>query len=669
MKLQNKKDYRNAVEILNKAAYAYYTLDNPIMTDSDYDKLYFQVVDYEKENGFDIDSPTQRVGDQILDGFEKAKHIEKMYSLNDVFNENGFLEWTAGIKKDYPNAIFYQEPKYDGLSLNLLYKKGILISAITRGNGEVGEDVTANAKYILGIPMNIEYKGILEIRGEVVIFKKDFEKINQWRIDQGKNAFSNERNAASGSLRSFESESVKNSRLRFTPYGLGFSDIEFEKQSESYKWILSQGFVNWNPKIDLISNSLTPEDLIYSYERIINNRGDYPMLLDGMVVKVDQKDIQEDLGFTSKFPKWAIAFKFPAQEKHTKLVDVIAQVGKTGAITPVGIVSPVEFEGVTVNRVTLHNYQEIERMNLHTGDIVSIIRSGDVIPKILGVDFTKRNENNIHVIEEPSICPICESTTEYRQTANGEETAVLYCSNYNCPAVLKGRLEYAAGKKALDIPGFGEAVVNELINKGFVNSLSDIFELTKEELLTLEGFAKRKAEITIEAIKNVQNKPLEAHRLLNAIDIPTIGESASKKLVNEFKHKVFTGELSYEELIQVQDIGDTSANAYVDFFSKENNKIEVDKLLDLINLKFPEEIIIPEGSTIINKKFVITGTLSKSRGHFKDLIEKNGGKVTGSVSKNTDYLLAGEEAGSKLEKAEKLGVEILNENQFLELLN
>jgi len=669
MKLQNKKDYRNAVEILNKAAYAYYTLDNPIMTDSDYDKLYFQVVDYEKENGFDIDSPTQRVGDQILDGFEKAKHIEKMYSLNDVFNENGFLEWTAGIKKDYPNAIFYQEPKYDGLSLNLLYKKGILISAITRGNGEVGEDVTANAKYILGIPMNIEYKGILEIRGEVVIFKKDFEKINQWRIDQGKNAFSNERNAASGSLRSFESESVKNSRLRFTPYGLGFSDIEFEKQSESYKWILSQGFVNWNPKIDLISNSLTPEDLIYSYERIINNRGDYPMLLDGMVVKVDQKDIQEDLGFTSKFPKWAIAFKFPAQEKHTKLVDVIAQVGKTGAITPVGIVSPVEFEGVTVNRVTLHNYQEIERMNLHTGDIVSIIRSGDVIPKILGVDFTKRNENNIHVIEEPSICPICESTTEYRQTANGEETAVLYCSNYNCPAVLKGRLEYAAGKKALDIPGFGEAVVNELINKGFVNSLSDIFELTKEELLTLEGFAKRKAEITIEAIKNVQNKPLEAHRLLNAIDIPTIGESASKKLVNEFKHKVFTGELSYEELVQVQDIGDTSANAYVDFFSKENNKIEVDKLLDLINLKFPEEIIIPEGSTIINKKFVITGTLSKSRGHFKDLIEKNGGKVTGSVSKNTDYLLAGEEAGSKLEKAEKLGVEILNENQFLELLN
>jgi len=667
--IETKEQYREAVKILNKAAYAYYTLDNPFMTDADYDKLYFQVVDYEKNNGADKDSPTQRVGDQTLDGFEKASHIEKMYSLNDVFNEEEFLDWAYGIKKEYPEAKFYQEPKYDGLSLNLLYENGVLTSAITRGNGEVGENVTENAKYILGIPQNIDHNGKVEIRGEVVIFKEDFDKINEWRIAKGKEPFSNERNAASGSLRSYESEAVKNSKLRFTPYGLGYADINFSSQLESYQWILSQGFVNWNPDFDsMIHISLTPDDLIHSYNEIILNRDNFPMLLDGMVVKVDQKEIQQELGFTSKFPRWAIAFKFPAQEKHTIIEDIVNQVGKTGAITPVAIVKPVEIDGVTINRATLHNYQEIARKDIRIGDTVSIIRSGDVIPKILGVDFTQRTES-VKTVFDPEECPICGSHTEYRSTADGEETAVLYCSNPECPAILKGRLEYAVGKKALDIPGFGEAVVSELIDKNLVSKISDIFDLTVADLLTLDGFAKRKAEKLFNEIQKLKGeKTLEAYRLLNAIDIPTIGESASKKLVNVFHDRVFSGDLSYEDLISVEDIGETSAKAYIEFFKKQKNKEEVSKLLSLISLSYPEKIEVSEDNAIAGKTFVITGTLSQPRKYFQEIIEKNLGKVSGSVSKKTDYLLAGEEAGSKLDKAKKLGVKVLTEEEFLKLL-
>lgn len=664
------ENYNEAVNQLNKWAYTYYTLNNPEASDAMYDELYFKVKSFEESDAcknINPNSPTQRVGDRVIEGFEKNRHIEKMYSLDDVFSPEEFLNWASGIKKEFPKAVFYQEPKYDGLSLNLLYENGSLVSATTRGNGEEGENVTENAPHVMGIPLSIPYNGKVEIRGEVIIFKEDFPEINESRLSEGKEPFSNERNAAAGSLRSFESKAVKNSKLRFTPYGIGYHDnsLHFDSQRESYEWILSQGFVNWNPKFNLNISSDNPEDIIEDYLEIINNRTDYPMLLDGMVIKVDQKSIQEELGFTSKFPKWGIAFKFPPDEQITYLDNVEFQVGKTGAITPVGVVQECIFDGVRVNKVTLHNFQEIERMDIRINDKISIIRSGDVIPKIVGVHALDRNGSEI-IIEEPATCPVCGSATCHKSKHNSlEDTALLYCMNTYCPAVLKGRIEYAVGKKALNLYSFGESAVADLIDTGKITKLSDIFNLTIEDLMELEGFKEKKSQKVIDSIEACRENT-EAYRVLNALDIPNIGESASKKLVNVFKERIFDtmNTPSFEELIQVEDIGEVAANSYVDFMSEF--AIEVDTLLSEINPVYPENINT-EGA-FKGKTFVITGTLSQSRGYFKDIIENNGGKVSGSVSKKTDYVLAGENAGSKLEKAEKLSIKILDEESFLRLI-
>ena len=657
-----KNEYKEAISTLNKWAYAYYTLSEEIASDAMYDELYFKVKKYEETNEIDPLSPTQRVGDQVLSGFEKKTHKVKMYSLDDVFNPEEFSSWALNIKKEYSTAMFYAEPKYDGLSLNITYENGTIVSAVTRGDGLIGEDVTKNVPYILGIPLHIEYTGTIEIRGEVVIFKSDFEEINQSRVSRGKDKFSNERNAASGSLRSFESEAVKASKLRFTPYGLGETNITFATQSESYQWILSQGFVNWGTNNTIISTS-NINDIINEYNLIHQRRGEFPMLLDGVVVKVDQKTIQQELGFATKYPKWGIAFKFPADEKITTLIEVINQVGKTGAITPVGIVEPVDFDGVTVSRVTLHNFDEIRRMDIRINDKVNIIRSGDVIPKIVGVRVMERTGDEVE-ISEPAFCPDCGANTEKREKFNSlEETAVLYCSNPNCYGILKGRLAYAVGKKALDIDDFGESIVNELIDRKKVSKLSDIFKLTKSDLLELDGFKEKKASKLISAIASKTN--VEAYRLLNAIDIKNIGERASQKLITAFRDRIFSGSITFDDLIAVEDIGSVAATSFVDYFSDTENINEINALLSYVTVTYPEE---NSSECLLGKTFVITGTLTQPRKYFEDLIQDNGGKLSGSVSKKTSYVLAGSEAGSKLEKAESLGVNILDEDAFFMLI-
>jgi len=662
------QNYEQNVKTLNEWAYNYYTLDNPIVSDSMYDELYFKVKAFEESTGIvNPNSPTQRVGDKILSGFEKAQHMEKMYSLDDVFDKNEFSKWALKIKEEFPNAVFYQEPKYDGLSLNLVYDNGNLIKGITRGNGFEGENVTENIPYIKGIPLHIEYKSLVEIRGEVVIFKKDFENVNKLRIKKGKEPFKNERGAAAGSLRSFESSAVKDSNLNFIPYGLGHTDIDFVSQRQSFEWILEQGFVNPNPDLDLYHSSMDINDIIDDYEVIIQNRDLFPMLLDGMVVKVDQKSIQHELGFTSKFPKWGIAFKFPADEKETYLEDVIIQVGKTGIITPVAIVKEVDFDGIKVNRATLHNFSEVSRMDIKIGDKIKIIRSGDVIPKIVGVFHNERSGNEIE-IKQPELCPVCSSPTVKKQNSNSDTDSVaLYCSNNECPAILKGRFEYAVGKKALDLSAFGESTVNELVDQGVLKNISDIYELSREDLFNLEGFKDKKVQNVLNSIQNSINNT-EAYRVLNALDIPQIGESASKKLVNAFKERIFDTEnpLTFEELISVEDIGKASAYEFITFF--KNNKDEINKLVRYVNPIYPEEKS-SESNILEGKTFVITGTLSQSRKYFADIIENNGGKVSSSVSKKTSYLLAGESAGSKLTKAESLGIDILNEEDFNSLID
>lgn len=655
----NFEQYKKAVNTLNKWAYHYYTLDEPIATDEEYDSTYFKVVDFEKENPSKIDknSPTQRVGDQLLEGFEKSSHIEKMYSLDDIFSEEELIDWFSKL----PEGIeVYEEPKYDGLSLNILYEGGSFVKATTRGDGEIGENVSANIPYIKGIPLTIPYTGKIEIRGEVIIMKDDFPTINEERIAAGDKIFSNERNAAAGSLRSFESVKVKMARLHFTPYGIGYSDRIFIKQTEIYQFILEQGFTNWGTNQIEVLNSA--EEIITRYNNMIENRDKYPMLLDGMVIKVNNINEQENLGFTSKYPKWAIAFKFPAIEKVTTLKDVILQVGKTGVITPVAIVEPVNFDGVIVERATLHNFNEIAEKDIRIGDSIVIIRSGDVIPKIVKVFHDRRNGSEIK-IKEPRECPACGSKVIKDKLFKTEKEAIaIKCSNPSCPEVLKQTLQYAIGKKALDIKNLGESTINELVEKGLVTKLADIWSLTKENFLSLEGFKDRKATKAVEAIQGAVG--VDLYRFINALEIELIGERASKKLAEAIGEKLFS-DLTVEEISSVEDIGDAMAFNFVEFMN--NKKEEIKELRDILKPNIPKEKEVVE-SALTGKTVVITGTLSQSRGYYAGLVEERGGKVGSSVSKKTDYVLAGEKAGSKLEKAEKLGVTVLNEEEFIALL-
>jgi len=652
----NHTEYLTAVKTLNNWAYHYYTMDNPIATDEEYDTLYFQVVAFEKANPTLIDpnSPTLRVGDRLLEGFEKASHLEKMYSLDDIFSEEELFDWFSKLPK---NVELYEEPKYDGLSLNILYDKGSLVQAITRGDGEIGENVTQNVYFIKGIPLTIPYQGKIEIRGEVIIMKADFDDINAARIAAGDKPFTNERNAAAGSLRQFDSSKVKMAKLHFTPYGIGYSDKRFEKQTEIYQFILDQGFTNWGTnEIEVLT---TAEQILEKYNSMIENRDSYPMLLDGMVIKVNDIHMQEDLGFTSKYPKWAIAFKFPAVEKVTTLEDVVLQVGKTGIITPVAVLKPVEIGGVIVERATLHNFEEIKKKDIRIGDQVVVIRSGDVIPKIINV-FKDRRNGNEKIISEPTFCPACGSPVEKATLFESDkEATAIKCSNEFCSEVIKQRISYAVGKKALNIMALGESTINELVETGHIETLADLFKLSFEDLLSLEGFKQRKAEKIYDNIQKA--KGIELYRFINALDIELIGERASKKLSEALGEKLLSFELTVDDISSVEDIGKAMATNFVSFMNE--NREQVEELVELIQPTIPQKKEIIE-SNITGKTFVITGTLSESRGHFAAIIEDRGGKVSNSVSKKTDFLLAGEKAGSKLEKAEKLGVTVLTEDQF-----
>jgi len=674
--INNNKDYRSAVATLNGWAYEYYTNDNSIVIDAVYDELYFTVKNYEDSNPSEImkTSPTQRVGDVVLTGFTKAQHLTKMYSLDDVFfdensNHSEFREWAQKIKNEFPNVIFYAEPKYDGLSLNMKYENGVLVQAITRGDGEEGEDVTKNVSYIKGIPLNIEYKGKVEIRGEVTIFKADFDLVNQYRLESGKDEFTNERGAAAGSLRSFNSKAVKAANLRFSPYAIGNNDLNIDSQSAQYDWIISQGFTSWGTREhSVVHDSI--DGVITDYDRIMETRNQHPMLLDGVVIKVDQKSIQDELGFTTKYPKWAIAYKFPALEVETTLNNIILQVGKTGAITPVAIIEPTLMDGVTVERATLHNFAEIERKDIRIHDRIFLIRSGDVIPKIISSNPLVRTGKEI-IMKKPTHCPECGAEAEHRIGADGEPSTVLYCSSDSCPAQIRENIAYAIGKKALNMFGLGDSAAEELVNKKIISEIPDLFKLTKEDLLSLDGFKDKKVEKALNAIQSAIGT--DFYRFVNALDIETIGERASKKLSKEeFFVDLILGKIDTtdnEENIQakletIEDIGKTMATNIVVFVSTKMDFIK--RMLnsvkpDLPDFSIEEEVI--EG-IFTDKTIVITGTLSQSRPYFAKIVEENGGKVGSSVSKKTDFLLAGENAGSKLDKAKKNNVTVLTEEEF-----
>ncbi|MCT7444093.1 NAD-dependent DNA ligase LigA [Aliarcobacter cryaerophilus] len=642
-----KEEYSINIEKLISWAKAYYVDDEPIASDEEYDKLARECLEFENKNSnlINPNSPNRRVGGAILKGFKKANHLSRMWSQEDVFNDKELEDWIKRASKVGDNLEFFCQPKFDGASLNLIYENGILKQAITRGDGEIGEDVTQNAMTIQSIPLEIAEKSLIEIRGEVVIKKSDFEAINIERLKNSESTFANPRNAAAGSLRQLDSSITSKRKLFFNAWGVGQNSLNFEKTSQMMDYIFSLGFVK-TPMQTLVKNI---DDIKKLYENMIKKRDTFPMLLDGMVIKIDDITTQQDLGFTQKFPRWSCAYKFPAVEKTTKLKDIILQVGRTGVVTPVAIVEPVLIEGANVERATLHNFDEIQRLDLKIGDEIIIIRSGDVIPKITKVLKDRRDGNEKEILK-PTICPDCSSELLI-------EDIMIKCQNLDCPSRVVNSIIYFASKNCLNIDGLGDKIVELLVNEKKIFDILDLYSLKYEDLENLEGFKEKKINNLLNAIENSKNS--ELYRVLTALGIEHIGEVASKSICSKFGLDLV--DVSFEDLISIDGIGEQMANSFLEFFRV--NRQFVLKLFDILK---PKVTIKEEAkdNPFKNKTVVITGTMSKSRDEIKLFLEDLGAKVSSSVSKKTDFLIYGEDAGSKYDKAIELGIEILTEDEM-----
>ncbi len=645
------QEYKQNVELLKKWAEAYYKEDNPLVSDEVYDKLYRAVEKFEEEHPelIDSDSPTQKVGGEVLEEFEKAKHLTKMWSMEDVFNDKELEEWVQRVYKNVGVCEFYCEPKFDGASLNLIYENGKLKQAITRGDGVIGEDVTHNAKAIKSIPKSINYQPLIEIRGEVLMPKYEFDKLNEERAKKGEPLFANPRNAAAGSMRQLDSSITAKRELIFQTWGVGENSLGYKKLSDMMDFIYALGFKE-PPKRKVCNESSEIEAF---YQEFVKIRDSFSVMLDGMVVKVNDISLQEKLGYTVKYPRWMCAYKFPAVEKMTKIKDIISQVGRTGVVTPVALVEPVNIEGVIVERATLHNFDEIKRKDIRIGDTVIIIRSGDVIPKITKV-LTEYRTGQEKIVQRPTHCPVCGSELL-------DEGILLKCQNLLCEARVVNSIIYFASKQCLNIEGLGDKIVKLLYDKGLIKSVLDLFELKKEDLLKLEGFKEKKVNNLLNAIESV--KGAECWRFVNALGIEHIGEVASKKICQRFGIDFLNA--TKEELLDIEGFGEEMAESVLEFLRV--NKELVTKLLSIITPKNPDIKEIKE-SPFTGKTVVLTGTMSEPRSKIKEELENLGAKVTNSVSKKTDFVIYGEDAGSKLEKAKKFGVATISEDKMREMI-
>ncbi len=650
--IETKEEYEKAVETLKKWAYAYYVEDNPMVTDEVYDKLYREVEAYEKEHPEDVDptSPTQRVGAPLKEGFKKARHLSRMWSMEDVFDAREFETWMERIEKNFPDERYYVEPKFDGASLNLIYENGLLKQAITRGDGVEGEDVTNNARTIQSIRLEIDHKDLIEIRGEVLMTKKEFERINKERIEKGEEPFANPRNAAAGSLRQLDPRITAKRNLLFQPWGVGVHNLAYGYLSEIMDYIYNLGFRK--PPIRKVCK--TTEEIEKIYDELKNMRESLDVMLDGMVVKVDRLAAQRALGYTVKFPRWMVAYKFPAVEKQTRIKDVVLQVGRTGVVTPVAVLEPVEIEGVVVERATLNNFDYIEKMDVRIGDMVTLIRSGDVIPKIIKVLKQYRTGKEKR-IERPTHCPVCGSELL-------DEGKLIKCQNINCPARVVNSIIYFASKQCLNIDGLGEKIVEQLYNAGLIKEVEDIYHLKKEDLLKLEGFKEKKAQNLLDAIE--RSKGAECWRFVNALGIEHIGEVASRKICEAFGLDFM--DVTKEQLLSIEGFGEEMAESYLEFMRVNREKVK--RLMEIIKPRPMENREVVE-TPFTGKTVVLTGSMKKSRGEIKAMLERMGAKVTNTVSHKTDYVIFGKDPGSKYEKAKQLGVALMPEEKMWELVN
>ncbi|MDD3343786.1 MAG: NAD-dependent DNA ligase LigA [Sulfurospirillaceae bacterium] len=646
----NHQEYLEKIKRANAWAKAYYVDDAPLASDEEYDTLYHEILAFEQQNPLfiDVNSPTKRVGGVVLEGFEKAAHLARMWSMEDVFDMAELDLWIERVKKAKENFTFYCEPKFDGASLNLIYEYGVLKQAITRGDGTIGEDVTENIKTIGSIPLCIDYHELIEIRGEVVIKKADFEKLNEERLHLGEALFANPRNAAAGSLRQLDTAITAKRKLVFYPWGIGSNRLSHTYLSQKMAFVYALGFLQ-PPKI-VVTQSVN--DVHTLYAELIAKRDEIEMMMDGMVVKIDDIGLQEELGYTVKYPKWMVAFKFPAIEKVTRLKDITLQVGRTGVVTPVAEVEAVNIEGVIVERATLHNFDEIERKDIRIGDSVIIIRSGDVIPKIIKVLEARRSGTETK-IQRPTLCPVCRSELL-------DDGALIKCQNLSCDARVVGAIIHFASKKALNIDGLGDKIVEQLYVQKLILHVKDLYALTLEQLLSLEGFKEKKAQNLLASLENSKGVSLE--KFINALGIEHIGEVAAKKIARAFGSEWL--EANYDQIIALEGFGEEMAKSLMEFIHV--NADETKELMDIIQ-PIASKLEITE-SVFTGKTVVLTGSMSQPRDEIKVMLEKLGAKVSGSVSKKTDFVIFGEDAGSKLSKAKELGVQVISEETYKKML-
>lgn len=656
-------------ETLHYHAVRYYVEDNPEIPDAEYDRLMRELLELESQYPelVTADSPSLRVGGKPLEGFAQVTHEIPMLSLDNVFDEKELDAFHKRMQDRITSAHFNAfccEPKLDGLAVSLLYENGVLVQAATRGDGAVGENITENVRTISAIPLKLQGKGWpvrLEVRGEVFMPKAGFERLNQQALKKGEKTFVNPRNAAAGSLRQLDSKITAQRPLNFYAYSVGVIEGAELASSHYQRFLQLKGWgLPMCPETRLVSSM---DEVKEYYQSILTRRAQLAYEIDGVVIKVDDIELQQKLGFVARAPRWAIAYKFPAQEEITLLNDVEFQVGRTGAITPVAKLEPVFVGGVTVSNATLHNADEIERLGVKIGDSVIIRRAGDVIPQIVSVLLDRRSDTVIDIVF-PQYCPVCNSDIE---RVEGE--AVARCTGgLVCQAQRKEALKHFVSRKALDVDGLGEKVIEQLVDKEMVSTPADLFRLKAGQLTVLERMGPKSAQNIVNALNVAKMTTLP--RFLYSLGIREVGEATAANLALHFGLLDKIRQATHEELLEVQDVGVIVASHVTSFFEQDKNQRVINELIELgiqwPNIEKPsQDAILP----LLGKVVVLTGSLSKlSRSDAKAALQELGAKVTGSVSKNTDILFAGEAAGSKLVKAQELGIEIRSEQDLLELM-
>ncbi|RLC04488.1 MAG: DNA ligase (NAD(+)) LigA [Deltaproteobacteria bacterium] len=669
---QIRREARRLQKELTEHSYQYHVLDDPVISDAEYDILLKRLIEIEEEfpEFSTPDSPTKRVGAPPLSAFKQARHSIAMLSLDNAFNDQDVLDFHKRIVKNLnrEDILYTVEPKLDGVAVELTYENGVLVQATTRGDGITGEVITENVRTIGSVPLKLhgdktKTPFLLEVRGEVIIKKTDFDLLNKKRLENKENVFANPRNAAAGSLRQLDSKITATRPLDIFVYGIGLvQGISFQSQSQMLTLLKEFGFPV-NPNIE---SGINIDKVLKFYKELEVIRENLDYEIDGMVIKVDDFSLQRQLGEKIKSPRWAIAYKFAAMQRTTTIKDIIIQVGRTGTLTPVAILEPVNVGGVMVSRATLHNEDEIKRKDIRIGDTALVVRAGDVIPKVVKSIKSQRNGNEI-AFKMPTICPVCQSEIE---KIKRDKSHINKCINASCQAQFKGRIKHFVSKKALDIDGLGKKIVDQLVNEGLIKSFADIFLLEKDTLADLDRMAQKSAANLVASVE--KSKKVSLRRFLYALGIDHTGENAAKLISEKFSTLKDIMETSEDVLQQINGIGPETAQSVSDFFSNRENMAIIKDVINCgVEISNDQPVIAESNNNPFNnKRVVLTGTLqTMPRSKAKKQLEKLGAAISSSISSKTHFLIAGQKPGSKFVKAQKFGIEIMDETRLTALFN